>query len=593
MNLYKKLATGIVCVALLASCNDWLDVNDNPNTPALDKVQIATLLPWAQYHVMYGAGAMSFRESFIIQATTSANKGSKEGCCAQWEPATGMVTTYYQQYFVGAGTNIRELINRGASEGAPHYEAAGRLLKALGFMIMVDTYGEMPYEESVGGPANPAYDTGEHIYGRCLENIDKAIELLGQNQDPKAPALSQGDAWNGGDVQKWIKFAYLLKARLLNNLSKWSGASTEFPNLKYDADAILACLAKAQQSNADNTIINCVDEKENSSEYMIGDPLQTNPNWDQTYSSARHNAMLTKWTTDLLENFDNKGIEDPRADKIIPWRQYRINGVKTWQRSQGFDMQERGLQPNGIAVCIGRKNCGWNPSIATQLGDSVYVGFNSDGKFNYGRHMEYADANGEKFFTSSGNVYLRPDSPWPVATYTEACFIKAEVLMRKGDTNGAFTAYKAGIKANIDYLNDALNSHPWWAENVNDGANCPSFGPMAQADIDAYLNGAIGDAGNITMAKIMTQKFLSMLFTNNNWTDFRRHDYQDYMGWKLPHDYTANTNANAHRFIPDGKQFRRFQQCSHELQKNVTQLKKAQPKYADDDIWTLPVFWDE
>lgn len=38
----------------------------------------------------------------------------------------------------------------------------------------------------------------------------------------------------------------------------------------------------------------------------------------------------------MLTNFDNKGIEDPRADKLLPWRQ---GGDKIWRRSAGTNQQ--------------------------------------------------------------------------------------------------------------------------------------------------------------------------------------------------------------------------------------------------------------
>ena len=33
MKLYKVLTLGLGAAMALTSCNDWLDVNDNPNSP--------------------------------------------------------------------------------------------------------------------------------------------------------------------------------------------------------------------------------------------------------------------------------------------------------------------------------------------------------------------------------------------------------------------------------------------------------------------------------------------------------------------------------------------------------------------------------
>ena len=104
------------------------------------------------------------------------------------------------------------------------------------------------------------------------------------------------------------------------------------------------------------------------------------------------------------------------------------------------------------------------------------------------------------------------------------------------------------------------------------------------------MTNAIGTAGDISMEKIMTQKFIAMLYTMQNWNDMRRHDYKDYMNWQMPYEYARNVGST--KTIPQGKQWRRIKQCSHELQYNYSNLSAIQPNYNDDDIWTYPVWWD-
>src|SRR5690606_42093344 len=72
---------------------------------------------------------------------------------------------------------------------------------------------------------------------------------------------------------------------------------------------------------------------------------------------------------------------------------------------------------------------------------------------------------------ASGTFYSRPDAPTHLLTYSEMCFIKAEVLFKSGDKAGAFNAYKEGIKAHIELMNAKLTTYA----NVN-----PSKSPMSQ-----------------------------------------------------------------------------------------------------------------
>lgn len=588
MKLSKYIMMGVAGIGLLSltSCNGWLDVNEDPNTPALTTVSVATELPWIQYHLGYAVGAHAFRSQAICLTMTDASRVRRDGCSSQWEPTSSLSTTCYQQFFVGAGPAIEDAYKKAVETGAWHYAAAVKVLKCYGFLLMADMYGEMPYADAVGGSAHPFYDNGKQIYQGCLKDLDEAIENFDKTQTPGTPALSEGDSWNGGSVDKWRKMAYLLKARTINQLTK--KGEGDYKDGKYDPDEILKCLANAQQGIEDDTYIQHEDVPETSKDFISTDPMKTNFLWNQTYNSNRHMEMPTKWLEDLLTNFNNKGIEDPRADKLLPWRQYNVDGVKTWLRGQGVDLNTdvRIGPPANIAVFISRKadGSGWNASNANRERDSIYVGnyAGSQGVYKNANVM-YGPVGG--WYPSSGIVYLRPNAPFLWATYTEACFIKAEVLFRKGDKAGAFEAYKKGIKSNIDEINKMLLL---WTGGDYDA--CPSFGQMDQAKIDAFMNNAIGTAGDITMEKIMTQKLVSMLYSTQNWNDMRRHDYKDFQGWKLPYEYYVN--AGSLRGIPLGKDWRRIKQCSHEINYNETELKKICNRFNDDDMWTIPVWWD-
>src|SRR5699024_11794226 len=88
----------------------------------------------------------------------------------------------------------------------------------------------MPYTEALGEAITPVFDDGKTIFEGCLQDIDEAIEYFNREQPVLATPLDKGDSWNNGDVNKWIKMCYGLKARWLNNLSKKTSI--------YDADEI-------------------------------------------------------------------------------------------------------------------------------------------------------------------------------------------------------------------------------------------------------------------------------------------------------------------------------------------------------------------
>ncbi|MDD3787811.1 MAG: SusD/RagB family nutrient-binding outer membrane lipoprotein [Petrimonas sp.] len=578
----------LVAISLIASsCSqEWLNINEDPNNPSNTVASVDSRLAWIQHHYLYAQMTAGTRTTYITQQNTYTTTTARDGRSAGWNPSSAISTTPYQWFFVVSAANFKDLEEKATKEEAWHYLGAVKAIKAAGFMLMTDWYGEMPYTEALGEAVTPKFDDGKTIFEGCLADIDKAIEYFNMTQPATATPLKKGDSWNDGDVQKWLKMCYGLKARWLNNLSKKSAM--------YNPDAILTALNNAPTSNADNTVVNHVDvASDNVGDVMWADPLMASIVFDNVGMNT--NVRITKWYEDILTNFDNKGIEDPRADKLIPWAQFKQG--KEFIRSKGVDMQSdirlnkgpfpttfnaknEAITNNGRTIPAHAWYC--NTSDPNRWGDTVYVSFRSSAIGYYGDTDDlYQWADGT--IASTGTFYSRPDAPTHYLCYHEMCFIKAEVLFKKGDKTGAFNAYKEGIKAHIELMNQKLKTYG----NVN-----PNKSPMNQADIDNFLNNAIGDATNVTLGKIMTQKYISMSFSQQNWNDMRRMDYSPnaYLGWDIPYEYYKTAEAQVS--IPLGKQWRRIMQVSHEINYNSDNWAASHPHAKDNDIWSYPVWWD-
>lgn len=307
------------------------------------------------------------------------------------------------------------------------------------------------------------------------------------------------------------------------------------------------------------------------------------------------NIRVTKWYTDLLTNFDNKGIEDPRADKLIPWAQFKHG---KFVRSAGVDMNSdirinkgpSGTSYNAKNVAITSNGRtvpphSWYVNVTDQQrwGDTIYVSLRGSSiGYNGDTDDQYKAEDGN--ILATGTFYSRADGPTHLLCYHEMCFIKAEILFKKGDKAGAFAAYRDGIRAHMELMNTKLKTYN---ETVN-----PSKTPMNEAAITNYINTAIGTAGDITLGKIMTQKYIAMSFMQQKWNDMRRLDYSTtaYPGWAIPKEYFLNADAQTR--IPLGKQYRRIRQVSHEINYNSASWLASHPHAGDDDIWAYPVWWD-
>ncbi len=594
----------IIILALsLNSCSKWLDVNVNPDSPTNVVASVSSRLPWIQHHYNYGYGAASTRAALITGQITSRTFTGTNGTLPAWNPVTSATTTPYQHWFVGAASNLGDLMTKAEAEEAWHYLGAAYTMRAMGFMLMADWYGEMPYDEALSSSLSPEYADGKTIFEGCLADLDKALEYFQMSQPATATALSEGDNWNGGDVQKWTKLVYGLKARWLNNLSKKSS---------YNPTAILDAISKGPQSNLEGTVVqNVNDPADKTGDILVGDPLKTSFIFNTAAWSDW--ARFTKWYADLLENTftGGSGVMDPRTDKMLPSAQHWVNVTdpvtgannltSKFILTKGVDAINSDIRLNKGPMISNYSSTTKKWTVTTtdpnRKGDTIYVNIRALCGMTGATTSESTYSSTDGTILSTGSFYTRPESPTDVITYHEMCFIKAEVLFRQGDKNGALIAYKEGIRAHMLLMNLKLNEY---SGTINPGKQ-----PMSVDDINNFLESAAvaQTANDLTMAKIMQQKFIALSFTQQNWNDMRRFNFSAgnvgsfgvvYTDFDRPMEFSAEsaTKFPGASKTDDSYWFRRMGQCSHEINYNSTNMKASNPKAFDLDIWSVPVWWD-
>lgn len=603
-----------LCTLLMASCNEWLDINQNPDTPDSSFPSYSQRLAHIEFYTNSAQQFSNYRSNIGI-GDVVRKSANYQYWNAYWRFHEGISTTSYQWWFVGAACNLADMIASAEAAEAWHYVGVAKVIWAYGMMMMTDLYGEMPYDEAVGESATPKYNDGKEIYLGCLESLEEGLANLQKTQGANADPLSVGDYWGNGDVQKWIKFANLLKARYGVKLSKKAkGALAEG---KYDEQAILDALSKGPQSIADNMVIYHTDDNSTTHDNLGWDePVDYSP----LYSVVGMNggifctAMLYK----NLTNFGGYGVEDPRAKNILPWQvsiknpdiDYDAIGVKwdgEWRRTIGVDMSSNIVAQGGPLRSSYSAAKHWYVETENEarLGDTLYVETTSTSK----GYAHAADLlfrrDGTNDSRESGSFYSRVSAPTYIGTYSEACFIKAEVLFNRGEKHAAYEAYKEGIKACMDQMNITLKG--WVAGDAN-LASCPSFKEITKDEIDNFLANGIGKETELTLGHIMTQKRIAMFFAVESFNDIRRYDYNPeiFFNWQKPAHWALD--ADAQRTMPAGREYRRWQQCSHEYNYNATNLKAIGEKVkrydpnvvldedkswaTQDDIWSIHVWWD-
>lgn len=409
--IMKKFTYLILCVALvlgMSSCAEWLDVNTDPDSPSNTSATVANRLPWIQYYYMYAYGTANTRTSCIAQMVTGTSRtATSTGAWCNWNPLQGTSTTIYQNWFLGAACNIPDMIAKAEKEGAYHYIGAALAIKAMGFILMVDLHGEMPYTDAVGENYAPYYDNGEDIYDGCLADIDTAIEMFGKTQEDGATLLAEGDAWCGGDVQQWIRLCYGMKARWLMNMSKTS---------RFNADEVLACVAKGPQNSNQTIAMKHYNVETAGTCFTVGDAYGPNTTWDSMAWGT--GQRLTRYYVNLLTNFKGTGVEDPRADKLLPWTMYKatltdagVVATYEWFRDAGVDNQNK----DDIMLENRVVNGNLNSYLTLAMGDVVK-------KYTKANILKYYASiddfkKGINTYYSADNVTVTEDADKVIITY--------------------------------------------------------------------------------------------------------------------------------------------------------------------------------
>lgn len=382
MKKYLKLVLMAMTVVLFTGCKKYLDINDNPNAstnPPIDGLlaNVTNLTPYNEYY-------LASLTSYYTQYLANPGAGGAADTYDQSDPSTAWGSFY------NTLTDLYDMHKFAGEKGLFAYQAVGDILTAYNLSMASNVWGDIPYSEAFVGGANlaPKYDSQKGIYDTCLALLDRSIALL-QNPGAANQVTAASDFIHGGNVTAWIKSAYALKARLLNQVSK---------RPDYNATSVLAAIDKAYTSNGDDAQITAFEVR--------------NPWADDALNNAA--LVLDVWLSSYFVNATNSvtyGVFDPRLPQIT--------FATAAGKYAGVDYPAGGYRgtPNGAGY------------QGTRNTDHVQC---------------YLDV---------GKWYSSDASPLLLMTNSEVRFIEAEAALRAGLKDRAYAAYLAGITASMQKLN--------------------------------------------------------------------------------------------------------------------------------------------
>lgn len=422
-NIFRRhFAVILIVSAVMSGCKKSAFVEDNINPNTLysvnpeDQFLAATIGMEDDFETYYDKYR---RIMWWMQMSTDARGNRKN--------FTNDISNFNRRYSVFYGrvgarlADIPQLIAAMPEANRAAYifeQNIAQILKVYYAFYVSDVNGSIPYTEAFqtryGGTLTPKYDVQDSLFALFDKQLKDAVTILKMPQTVTQKSYNNNDQFFKGDVTKWIKAANALRLRIAMRMTK-----VDINRVKSIVTDVLANPSDLMASNEDSWVL-----------ITIASGFGSGGNWSAIGFRAPKpslNFMVAK--------------ADPRLRLFYSKnRQGQYIGSYTNPDSSAAN-----------AALYAKGDTAISP-VQYRLFDATDV-----------------DLDGNAGSNSSQNFY-------PVLTYADQCFIRAE-LAAKGLTNeDAAGLYKKGITASIQFYNTRAAA-----------ANIESYSAVTAAEIDAYL----------------------------------------------------------------------------------------------------------
>ena len=534
----------------MVSCNDYLDVNKNEDAPDYVDAHLYLAGIEQEYFGLYWdiralgpLTQMMGTSSYTSFATHYYSLASDAGG-EMWR------MVYWNQ-----GMNLENMIKQSEQSESWHLAGIGYAMKAFSWDALTKYHGEVILKDAfVPNQLTHNYDYQEDVYTQVRQWADKAIEYL-----QKADATNYGNKISGndwiysGNIDKWIKFAYAVKARNLASLSN----KRDFKE-KYYAEFNEAC-EKAFSSGDDDAVLRILGGSADAAYSAYNNfwgPYRgnlSNVYWQHDYA-----VQLMTGTIPAYDEEGNKTLVEEPAHAAYP---YELAGpdiniicdttpavghfdprplikLATENGNPIYDKDEGKVKPWSLDTYTNRdtlRRCTFLGSSFTSASGAV-----ATAPMFWGR-KEAATSAKDGF----GRWLYRDDAPYIMMTYGELLFDRAEIEFKHGSKSKALEYFKQAVAADMaftaKYITKGANvivSNV--AYHQGDKVDAATFNKIAAEYLAGPYVGGLTE-GTLTLSHIMMQKFIHLFpwGAAEEWVDQRKYFYDiDYQG-----DYPSTGNG--------------------------------------------------
>lgn len=354
MTKIKNIFLALFILGFLPSCEDFLDVNEDPNNPReVDKRLV--LAPAISSTCYVVGGYYQLIGGFWSQHWTQSTGAGQWKDLDSYNITNSDYERQYREIYAGSLNDFEYIKKSAEKEKDWNYYLIATVGQAYTFQVFADLYNYLPFSEAFKGEEKlykPKWENAQNVYDSLIVRIDNALTKdfdLSSNTLP----TNKNDLLFKGSMKKWKQFANTLKLKLYMRQSyarpsvAEAGIKVLFTNPDFlEVDVKMTAFADGQnrRNPAYETFVDRLSNNVSASRTLLGF-LQTkgDPRLDAIYNknSSKEHFALTQgdYSASAPENI--KGLSTPALTGLDP--------VYLMSKSEVYFLQAEAIVRYGVA----------------------------------------------------------------------------------------------------------------------------------------------------------------------------------------------------------------------------------------------------
>ena len=237
--------TTILLSLSLTSCDDYLDINYDPNSPDESAITTDMLMPAAEMNLAGSLGDfMRITGGYFAQHYSQTFGTSNYLDYSQFTMSATRSSSTYTQLNVRVLNTLKTIRTKAVASGDYATNLAATALWAYTYQLLVDCYGELPYNEAFNtSNPTPHYDEGADIYAGVIKELEDALA------EPINSQTCTNFLFPSRDSQEWVSFANAVLLKLYMRESGVADVQTKLDNLVKEGNFPTADVAYTNWTN--------------------------------------------------------------------------------------------------------------------------------------------------------------------------------------------------------------------------------------------------------------------------------------------------------------------------------------------------------